>query len=111
MEENMRIRRLIAVGLVLGATAFPALANEARGLDFGAYLLLEQGMTEGQVVSIAGYPDLRADQGFTYSNEIPSRAALAMKTYTYLPTEADPETTTITFVGGVVKDIRRDKMF
>jgi hypothetical protein len=34
-----------------------------------------------------------------------------VRTYTYLPTPADPETTTITFVGGRVTDIRRDKKY
>ena len=109
LEENMKkhIRFWIAIGLVLGSAALPVMANDARGLDFGLYLLLTRGMTEGQVLSVAGKPDLRADQGYTNSG----RDALAVKTYTYMPTEANPETTTITFVGGLVRDIRRDKMF
>jgi len=113
MEENMRkdIRGLIAIGLVLASTALPVTAKDVHGLDFGQYLLLEQGMTEGEVLSIAGPPDLHADQGFAHASLASGHAELAIRTFTYLPTNADPETTTITFVGGLVRDIRRDKMY
>lgn len=92
--------------------------TNARGLDFRAYLSLQRGMTEGQVLSAAGAPDLRANQGAVLVDQSPSvharapeRTALAVRAYTYLPTAADPQTTTITFVGGRVTDIRRDTRF
>ena len=91
---------------------------DARGLDFRTYLSLQRNMTEGQVLAIAGQPDLRADQGVMYSDQSSTQqvrgaghTALAIRTYTYLPTAADPHTTTITFVGGRVTDIRRDTTF
>lgn len=87
----------------------------ARGLDFRTFLSLQRGMTEGEVFAIAGPPDLQADQGVVFSSPSPARghgrAALAVRTYTYLPTTADPHTTTITFVGGRVSEIRRDRKF
>jgi hypothetical protein len=72
-------------------------------------------MTEGEVLAIAGAPDMRADQGVVFSARSPAqghgRSALAARTCTYLPTAADPQTTTITFVGGRVTEIRRDRKF
>jgi hypothetical protein len=83
----------------------------ARGLDFRTYLSLQRGMTEGEVLGNAGPPDLQADQGVVFSAQGHARSALAVRTYTYLPTTADPQTTTITFAGGRVTDIRRDRKF
>jgi hypothetical protein len=83
----------------------------ARGLDFHTYLSLQRGMTEGEVLGNAGPPDLQADQGVVFSAQGHARSALAVRTYTYLPTTADPQTTTITFAGGRVTDIRRDRKF
>lgn len=83
----------------------------ARGLDFRSYLSLQRGMTEGEVLAISGPPDMQADQGVVFSAQGPARSALAVRTYTYLPTTADPHTTTITFAGGRVTDIRRDRKF
>jgi hypothetical protein len=97
------------------SAAVQAQSSGARGLDFTSFLHLERGMTEGQVLSIAGQPDLLADQGFTERSSAQAagweRNALVVRTYTYLPTSADPYTTTITLVGGQVTDIRRDQSF
>jgi hypothetical protein len=104
----------IASGLALALFAAAVLAQAARGLDFRTYLSIQRGMTEGQVLSMAGPPDLQADEGVAFSNRISTqdraaaRTALAAKTYTYLPTEADPYTTTVTFVGGQLTEIQRD---
>ena len=104
-------RFLIAVGLALVSVSaiVSAQTTDVRGLDYRAYLSLERGMTEGQVLSIAGPPDLLTDQGFVFSEQNstqqvrgPEATALAVKTYTYLPTSADPYATTITLVGGRV---------
>jgi hypothetical protein len=114
------IRFLIAMALAL--TSLPAAVfaerTQVRGLDFRAYLSLQRGMTEGQVLGIAGKPDLLADQGVAYSDSgsaqrvrEPERTVLAVRTYTYLPTAADPYTTGVTLVGGRVTDIRRDETF
>jgi len=86
-------------------------ASGARGLDFRSYLSLKRGMTEGEVLAIAGAPDAQAEEGAVLSGQGRGRAALRVRTYTYLPTKADPHTTTITLVGGRVTEIRRDRKF
>jgi len=86
-------------------------AGGARGLDFRSYLSLQRGMMEGEVLAIAGPPDLQAEQGAVLSGHGRERAALMVRTYAYLPTDADPHTTTITFEGGRVSEIRRDRKF
>jgi hypothetical protein len=104
----------IASGLALALFAAAVLAQAPRGLDFRTYLSIQRGMTEGQVLSIAGPPDLQADEGVAFSNQgstrdrAAARTALAAKTYTYLPTDADPYATTLTFVGGQLTEIQRD---
>jgi hypothetical protein len=104
----------IATGFALALLSSAVLAQAPRGLDFRTYLSIQRGMTEGQVLSIAGPPDLQAEEGVAFSNQISARdraaarTALAAKTYTYLPTAADPYTTTITFVGGQLAEIQRD---
>jgi hypothetical protein len=110
-----QIRLLIALGLVSASVALQAQTSKPRGLDFTSYIHLERGMSEGQVLGIAGEPDLLGDQGFV--ERTPTRATgvqrevLPVRTYTYLPTDADPFTTTIMLVGGQVTDIRRDQSF
>jgi hypothetical protein len=102
--------RLLTTALALFLAAFLAVssagADEARGMDFRTYLSLQRDMTEGQVLSIAGAPDLVSDEGMVRS---PGRELLVLKTYTYLPTAADPYVTTVTLLGGRVTEIRRDR--
>jgi hypothetical protein len=105
---------LISIGLALALFPAAVLAQAPRGLDFRTYLSIQRGMAEGQVLSIAGQPDVLDDQGVVFSNQgstQPGRTALAAKTYTYLPTAADPYSTTITFVGGQLTEIQRDGKF
>jgi len=115
-----RQRFLVAIGLALmsAAAVVSGQTTDVRGLDYRAYLSLQRGMTEGQVLSIAGRPDVLTDQGFVFSEQSsrqqvrrPEATALAVRTYTYLPTSAAPYATTITLVGGRVTDIRRDGRF
>ena len=70
----------------------------ARGLDFRKYVSLQRGMTEGELLGIAGEPDLQARER-------------SFSTYTYMPTSADPFTTTITLVRGRVSEIERTRKF
>ena len=73
----------------------------------GKPLAIRPGMTEDEVLSIAGKPDSQADQGgpSIYSD----RVMPATRTYTYLPSKDDPYVTTVTFAGGRVTDVRREK--
>jgi hypothetical protein len=70
-----------------------------RGLDFRNYLSLYRGMSEGELVTVAGSPDMVASDVF------------ADKRYTYLPTPANPFVTTVTLVGGRVNQIERVRKF
>jgi hypothetical protein len=92
-----------------------------RGLDFRRYVSIQRGMSAGEVLGIAGDPDLLVDEGLAISAPATvqtgrnqrgaARTALALKTFTYLPTSADPFTTIITLVGGRVSEIERIRKF
>lgn len=93
-----------------------------RGLEFRKYISIERGMTEGELLAIAGEPDLRDGGGAALTGPavavpighhvfVPARALLSLETWTYLPTLADPFTTTITLVGGRVSDVQRVRKF
>jgi hypothetical protein len=71
---------------------------QARGLEFRKYISIQRGMTEGEVLSIAGPPDLQARDRL-------------MERLTYMPTSADPFVTTITLVRGKVSDVERNRKF
>lgn len=69
-----------------------------HGLDFRKYVSLYRGTTEGELLGIAGSPDLMLrDWGWV--------------TYTYMPVPGDPFTTTIRVVGGRVAEIDRVRKF
>jgi hypothetical protein len=78
-------------------------------------------MSQGELLGIAGEPDFMSDEGVAYTApattqvgrnlRAPARAGLSMRTWTYLPTSADPFTTTITLVGGRVAEIERIRKF
>jgi hypothetical protein len=71
---------------------------QPRGLEFRKYISIQTGMTEGEVLSIAGRPDLRyRDRSF--------------RTWTYLPVTGEPWTTTITFLNGRVHELDRQRKF
>jgi len=69
-----------------------------RGLDFRKYVAIQRGMSEGELVALAGAPDLLfRDRSF--------------KTYTWLPVPGDPFTSTITLVNGRVHEMDRVRKF
>jgi hypothetical protein len=73
-------------------------APQPRGLDFRKYVSLQRGMSEGELLVIAGAPDLHSrDRSFS--------------TYTYLPTAADPFVTTVELVRGRISEIERVRRF
>ena len=83
----------------LAAERAAAAPPRPRGLDFRQYVSLHRGMTEGELLTIAGAPDLLFSDVF------------ASKNYTYLPTSGDPFTTTITVIGGRINHIERVRKF
>jgi hypothetical protein len=69
-----------------------------RGLDFRKYVSIQRGMSEGELVAIAGAPDLLFRER-------------SFKTYTWLPVAGDPFTSTITLVNGRVHELDRVRKF
>jgi hypothetical protein len=70
----------------------------ARGLDFRRFVSLREGMSEGELLAIAGSPDMQ-------------RRERSYDIYTYMPTPADPFVTTITLLRGKVQDLDRVRKF
>ena len=119
MEERQRKRE--AESARAQAERAASAPKPARGLEFRKYISIQRGMTEGEVLGVAGEPDLKADQGIAIAApttvqvdrnfSTAARTGLRLMTYTYLPTSADPFTTTITLVGGRVSEIDRARKF
>jgi hypothetical protein len=95
MEERVRRRE---ESEARAAASRPPPPPPARGMSFGTYLSLRKGMSEGEMFSVTGAPDLSfQDRSF--------------KTYTWLPTPVDPFTTTVTLQRGRVSEIERVRKF
>lgn len=119
MEERLARREELDAKLAADRAALAP--RPVRGLDFRKYVSIERGMTEGELLGIAGEPDFIADEGAVYDAPATAQigrrarssgsAALAVRTYTYMPTPGDPFTTTITLTGGRVSDIERVRKF
>ena len=118
MEERQRRRDAEDARL---NTERAAAAPRVRGLDFRDYLRIRRGMSEGELLSIAGEPDLKTDQGGAFAapstiqvdRNLSVAAVQGMRTvtWTYLPTPADPFITTITVIGGRVSELDRARKF
>ena len=108
MEE--RIRRRDEADARAAAERAANAPKPVRGLEFRKYISIQRGMSEGELLSIAGEPDFIADQGTTPVSRR-GRGGFEVRTWTYLPTSADPFTTTITLVGGRVGDVERVRKF
>jgi len=119
MEE--RQRRRDADEARAAADRVAAAPRQPRGLEFRKYISIQRGMSEGEVLGIAGEPDLRSEEGFAYAapttvqsgrhTRTAAEAGMSVRTYTYLPTSADPFTTVITLVGGRVSELERIRKF
>lgn len=96
MEE--RIARREQADARIAAERAARTPPRPRGLDFRKYVSIQRGMSEGELVAIAGAPDLLfRDRSF--------------KTYTWLPVPGDPFTSTVTLVNGRVHDLDRVRKF
>jgi hypothetical protein len=119
MEERQRKRQ--SEEERMAATRAAVAAKQVRGLEFRKYVSLQRGMSEGELLGIAGEPDLKTDQGIAFAAPanvavdrnltVAAQSGLRMVSYTYLPTPADPFTTTITLVGGRVSELDRVRKF
>ena len=96
---EQRLARQQELDARLAAERAAATPPRPRGLDFRSYISLSRGMSEGELLTIAGAPDLLFSDVF------------AVKHYTYLPTTVDPFTTTILVIGGRINQIERVRKF
>lgn len=119
LEE--RLARREALEAQQAAERAAATPRAPRGLDFRKYVNITRGMGEAELLTTAGEPDMIVDHGIaiaapsTVQTErnvrAPARTGLRMKNYIWLPTSADPFTTTVTVVGGRVSEIERVRRF
>jgi hypothetical protein len=96
MEQRIARREVLDAQLAAERAALSP--PPVRGLEFRKYISIRRGMTEGELLGVAGEPDLRSRER-------------SLRTYTYMPTPADPFTTTITLVRGRVSEIERARKF
>lgn len=96
---EQRLARQQELDARLAAERTAAMPPPPRGLDFRSYISLSRGMSEGELITIAGAPDLLFSDVF------------AVKHYTYLPTTVDPFTTTILVISGRISQIERVRKF
>ena len=97
MEQRLARREELEARLAAERAA--AAPPQPRGLDFRNYIRFERGMSEGELLTVAGSPDFRFLDGFDVKN------------YTYMPTVADPFTTTVTLILGRVHTVERVRKF
>lgn len=94
--------------ILLSAILWPFCTVGLAGqIDFGTYSRLETGMSEGEVLAIAGEPDKEMYLGSEKEGEENS-----VKQFLYIPEpkESDPHLTVITIKRGKVLNIERTKM-
>jgi len=95
MEERLLRRQEVEAR---AAALRPPSPPPPRGMEFRKYISLQRGMSESELVVNAGEPDLVfRDRG--------------VRTYTYLPTLADPFTTAVTVRNGRILEIERNRKF
>lgn len=116
-----RLERREALEAKQQAERAAAAPRPVRGLEFRRYISLQRGMSEGEALGIAGEPDLVSDQGIAIAApstvqlapgvRSAARTGLTLKTWTWMPTPADPLTTTVTLVGGRISELERVRKF
>src|SRR5688572_21751624 len=67
MEERQRKRQNEVERMAAERAAAAPKQQQYRGLEFRKYLSIQRGMSEGELLGIAGEPDLKTDQGFAIS--------------------------------------------
>jgi hypothetical protein len=93
--ERQRLEQRLARRETVAARVAESRGASARGLDARTYQAIRRGMSEGEVLEIAGEPDLLLWDSRT------------TKTFTYYPTPTEPYTSTVTFLNGRVTETER----
>jgi hypothetical protein len=108
------------------APEMPAQQPATRGMDFGVYIMLRLGMSEGELLQRAGPPDFQTNDGSVVgkARRIDHRSGnrvrgpgvhtfnnLELKRYYYYPTVSNPFTTVLTLTGGMISDLQRTRQF
>ena len=93
--ETQRLEQRLARRETIAARVAENRGAAARGLDARTYAAIRRGMTEDEVLEIAGEPDLLLWDSRT------------VKTYTYYPTAVEPYTTMLTVLNGRVTETER----
>ena len=110
----------------------PARSPASRGMDFGVFIMLRHGMSEGELLQRAGPPDFQSADGYAVRPIVVTRrgrpigqlvdwrgqGALSygvsnqiVKTFYYYPTISNPFTTVLTLTGGRITDLQRTRQF
>jgi hypothetical protein len=74
--------------------------SSARGMDHSVYIRLNNGMDEGELFSRAGPPDRESVENIRED---------IVKTFYYMPTQANPFITTVKMRGGKIISINRTR--
>ena len=83
--------------------AAPPSPPATRGMEFDAYIRLQRGMSEGELLLRAGPPDYEALDNSLFGG--------VKKSFYYYPTPANPYTTIVTIRGGRIADLERIRKF
>lgn len=110
----------------------PAQSPAPRGMDFGVFIMLRHGMSEGELLQRAGPPDFQSADGYAVQPIVVTRhgrpidqlhdwrgqGALSygvsneiVKNFYYYPTLSNPFNTVLTLTGGRITDIQRTRQF
>lgn len=87
-----------------------------RGMSFDTYIMLRQGMSEGELLQRAGAPDYESADGTVGSavrrnRRVETFSNMEFKKFYYYPTSSDPFTTVVTLTGGWISDLQRTRQF
>ena len=118
---------------IVFATEPPERNPAPRGMDFGVFIMLRHGMSEGELLQRAGPPDYQSTEGNSVQaiavsrrgrpidqlHGWPGRGAVLshgisnqiVKTFYYYPTVSNPFTTVLTLSGGRITDMQRTRQF
>ena len=96
------LRRRAETPAPAATPVYSAPVEQARGMQFDTYLRLQQGMSEGELLSRAGRPD-HVSVGNVHG--------YAARSFYYYPTAADPFITVVAVRGGRIANIERIRKF